>query len=151
MALTGVAFTDNLPAGLVVATPNGLGGTCTGTVTATAGSGSISLTGGTVAAASSCTVIANVTGAAVGTYNNTSGAVTSTNGGTGNTASATLQIAVADLTITKTHTGTFHRGQTGAQYFRERPRADHSNVDLATDHRAGEPVEPHGARMGELL
>jgi hypothetical protein len=42
--------------------------------------------------------------------------VSSTNGGTGNTASASLTIAVADLTITKTHTGTFTRGQTGANW-----------------------------------
>jgi len=34
---------------------------------------------------------------------------------------------------------------------RERPRADHPIVDLARDHRAGEPVEPNVARMGELL
>src|ERR1700692_1169096 len=34
---------------------------------------------------------------------------------------------------------------------RERPRADDPIVDLARDHRAGEPVEPHVARMGELL
>src|SRR5262249_44965887 len=116
VAETGVAFTDTLPSGLVVATPNGLGGTCTGTVTATAGSNSISLSGGTVAASSSCTVIVNVTGTTPGTYNNTSGAVSSTNGGTGNTASASLTIAVADLTITKTHVGVLKRGQIGAIY-----------------------------------
>ncbi len=116
VAETGVAFTDTLPAGIVVATPNGLTNTCGGTATATAGSGSISLTGGTVAAASTCTVSVNVTGSATGTYNNTSGAVSSTNGGTGNTASATLTIATADMTITKTHTGTFNRGQTGANW-----------------------------------
>src|SRR5262249_58027863 len=45
-SLTGVAFTDTLPAGLVVATPNGLMGTCDSrTITATAGSGRILLTG----------------------------------------------------------------------------------------------------------
>src|SRR5262249_49316661 len=42
-ALTGVAVTDTLPAGMVVSTPNGLTGACGGTVTATAGSGSVSL------------------------------------------------------------------------------------------------------------
>jgi len=112
----GVAFTDTLPANLVVATPNGAVNNCGGTLTAVAGSGSISLTGGTVAVASSCTVSVNVTSAVPGTYNNTSGAVSSTNGGTGNTASATLKVANASLTITKKHSGNFPRGSTGNNY-----------------------------------
>lgn len=93
VAENGVAVTDNLPANLVVATPNGLTNTCGGTATATAGSGSVSLTGGTVAASSSCTVGVNVTSSVTGTYLNTTGAVTSTNGGTGGSASATLFVA----------------------------------------------------------
>jgi uncharacterized repeat protein (TIGR01451 family) len=53
--LTGIAFTDTLPGGLVVFTPNGLGGSCSG-VTATAGSTSISMTGGVVGAGLTCTI-----------------------------------------------------------------------------------------------
>ena len=49
-SLSGVGFSDTLPAGLVVATPNGSTGSCGGgTITATAGSGSISLSGATLA------------------------------------------------------------------------------------------------------
>jgi hypothetical protein len=116
VAEAGVAVADNLPAGLVVATPNNLNNTCGGTATATAGSGSISLTGGSVATSSSCTLSVDVTASAPATYTNTTGAVSSTNGGTGNTASASLKVANAVLSITKTHADPFSRGQTGATY-----------------------------------
>jgi uncharacterized repeat protein (TIGR01451 family) len=119
VAETGVAFTDTLPANVVVATPNGLSGSCGGTVTATAGSNSISLTGGTVppgSSGNSCTITVNVTSSVVGNYTNTTGAVSSTNGGTGNTASANLTVAHASLAITKTHSGSFPRGSTGNNY-----------------------------------
>ena len=89
-ALTGVAFTDTLPAGLVVSTPNGFTGTCGGNITATAGSNSVSLTGATLAAGAGCVFSVNVTGIATGTQNNTTSAVSSTNGGTGLTASASV-------------------------------------------------------------
>jgi uncharacterized repeat protein (TIGR01451 family) len=100
VAETGVAFTDTLPTGLVVSTPNGLSNTCGGTATAVAGSTSISLTGGSIAVNTNCTLVVNVTGTASGQYTNTSGAVSSTNGGTGNTASANLTVA-SPPTITK--------------------------------------------------
>ena len=58
----------------------------------------------------------NVTASSAGSFVNTTGAVSSTNGGTGNTATATLTVQPADLTITKVHNGTFSRGQTGATY-----------------------------------
>jgi mucin-19 len=99
VALSGVAFTDNLPAGLVVATPNGLSNTCNGTVTATAGSGSITLSAGTIAASGSCTVVVNVQGTTAGVKNN-SVQVTSTEGGTGNTSNASITV-VGPPTITK--------------------------------------------------
>ena len=92
--LSGVAFSDTLPAGLVVGTPNGLSNTCGGTVTATAGSGSVALSGGSIPASQSCTVQVNVRGTTAGVKNNTSGAVTSTEGGTGNTASASVIVAL---------------------------------------------------------
>ena len=92
-ALTGVAFTDTLPSGLVVSTPNGLTDSCGGTANAGAGGATISLTGASVAASATCTVVVNVTGDSAGTFTNTSGAVSSANGGTGNTATAVLTVA----------------------------------------------------------
>ncbi|MGA9627694.1 MAG: hypothetical protein WBL65_26845 [Bryobacteraceae bacterium] len=92
-SLTGVGFTDTLPAGLVVSTPNGLAGSCGGgTITATAASGSVSLTGATLAASSSCNFSVNVTGTTAGTQNNTTGAVSSNESGAGGVASASLVV-----------------------------------------------------------
>src|SRR5262249_53472465 len=97
LALTGVAFNDPFPAGLVVATPNGLSGSCGGgSITATAGSGSVSLAGATLAANTSCTFSVNVTGTTTGRLTNITGPVTSTNGGTGNTASASVTVSAGD-------------------------------------------------------
>ncbi len=116
VSLTGIAFTDTLPANLVVATPSGASGDCNGgTLTAVAGSNTISLSGGTIPANGSCTVSANVTSAVSGVYNNTTN-VTSDNAGAGNTASATLAVAPPNLSITKTHSSDFHRRQIGATY-----------------------------------
>ncbi|HVG91825.1 MAG TPA: hypothetical protein VNB54_10090, partial [Alphaproteobacteria bacterium] len=99
VTLNGLAFTDNLPAGLVIATPNGLSNTCGGTATATAGSGGLSLSGGTLAASASCVVSVNVTGTIAGDKNN-SVVVSSTEGGTSATASASITV-VAPPTIAK--------------------------------------------------
>jgi uncharacterized repeat protein (TIGR01451 family) len=116
-SLMGVGFTDALPAGLVVSSPNGLTGTCGGgTITATAGSGSVSLAGATLAASASCSFAVNVTGIAGGAQNNVTGAITSVEGGTGATASASIAVLTADLTITNSNTGDFKQGQTGATY-----------------------------------
>jgi uncharacterized repeat protein (TIGR01451 family) len=115
VALTGVAFTDTLPGGLVVATPNGLTGSCGGgTITATAGSSSVSLSGATIAAGASCTFSVNVTAVATGNQTNTTSAVTSSNGGTGNAATASINVLAPDLQITKSHDGAFTRGGTGS-------------------------------------
>jgi uncharacterized repeat protein (TIGR01451 family) len=94
-AKTGIGFTDTLPSGLVVATPNGLTNTCGGTVTATAGSSSISLTGVALSPATSCTFAVNVVGTAVGVQNNTTSAITATGGPIGSAATAIITVTSA--------------------------------------------------------
>jgi uncharacterized repeat protein (TIGR01451 family) len=93
VALTAVALEDTLPAGLAVASPNGLSGSCgAGSITADPGSQSVSLTGGTIAAGSSCSFSVNVTASAAGEVSDTTGTVASANGGSGNTATASLTV-----------------------------------------------------------
>jgi uncharacterized repeat protein (TIGR01451 family) len=90
--LTGMQFTDILPAGLLIAAPNGLSGTCGGgTITAASGSSGISLSSASLAAGESCTFSVNVTGTASG-FKTNSVTVSSTNGGTGNTATASILV-----------------------------------------------------------
>lgn len=83
-------FTDNLPAGMSLATPPNASTTCTGgTLTAVAGTQVISYTGGSLAAGANCTVQADVVVSSNGQYLNTTGALTSDAGDSG-TAQATL-------------------------------------------------------------
>jgi len=92
VAATGLDFTDNLPAGVTVASPSNASTTCTGgTLTATPGTGVISSTGGTVAAGLSCTVSVDVTSTTAGTYDNVTGNLTSASGNSG-TAADTLAV-----------------------------------------------------------
>lgn len=96
VALNNVAFTDplpSIPSQMVVASPpaldNGCGGTMTG---ATASSTSIAASGITLAANTSCTIAVNVTAVTAGNYLNTTSAPTSSTGGTGLPATATLAV-----------------------------------------------------------
>ena len=99
--LSGVGFSDTLPAGLVVATPPGLSGSCAmGIVTATAGSGSVSMAGALVSSGQ-CGFSVNVVGISVGIQDNTTSAVTSDQGN-GNTASATVDVFAVGPPLTGT-------------------------------------------------
>lgn len=90
-ALPGVYFTDNLPAGMIVATPNGLSTTCPGAPTMVAGGSAISVTGLAFPAAGSCSITVNVTAVSTGLAIN-SVSIGDVDAGTGNTATATALV-----------------------------------------------------------
>ena len=70
--ISGAAFTDTYPAGLVNTAAASGATTCAGgTVTAANGGGSVALSGATIPGGGSCTVTVNVTSAAAGSYANT--------------------------------------------------------------------------------
>src|SRR6202044_587668 len=78
---TSVAFTDAFPSGLVVAATPALSNTCGGTVTgATAGSSSVTLSGGQIGILSNCTITVAVTSASGGKYANTTGNLSTATG-----------------------------------------------------------------------
>src|SRR5436190_8464156 len=98
---TAIAFTDNLPSGLVVATPNGLSGSCAGgTITAVSGSSTVSLSGATFTNVSNaCTFSVNVTAITAAGLVNNSVQVTSAEE-TGNTANASITLNQGSSTTT---------------------------------------------------
>lgn len=98
-SLNGIAVSDTLPAGLLFASPPNAVTTCTGASLNLTGS-TISISGGTLAAGQGCSVTANVTSASNAVYTNTTGTVSSSNGGAGTTASATITFSPKP-TITK--------------------------------------------------
>lgn len=93
VAMTGVAFTDILTGGIGVAA--GATSTCGGTLTTT--TTSIALTGATIAQNGQCQFSVPLINAPVGTFVNTTGAVSSANAGTGASASATLSVLTPPL------------------------------------------------------
>ncbi len=89
--ITQLAFSNTLPAGLVVASAAQTTSNCGGTFSATAGSSVIQLAGGSIGGNSSCSMTVNVTAAAAGLYQNTTSDLTSSAGNSGS--------ANADLTV----------------------------------------------------
>jgi uncharacterized repeat protein (TIGR01451 family) len=94
---TGLQVSLNLPANVVIADPANASASCTGGVlTAVAGTSLFDYSGGSVAAGAVCTLQADVVGATEGTYDITSGDLTSSIGNSG-PASATLQVSLQQL------------------------------------------------------
>lgn len=94
-----ISFTDELPSGLKIASPNGVTGiSCSsgysigGTVTAVAGSDTISLAGLALGANSNCSFSVNVTGTALGLQSNS--VMASAASGVSNTPTASASITV---------------------------------------------------------
>ncbi|WP_168195498.1 Ig-like domain repeat protein [Bradyrhizobium sp. NAS80.1] len=102
LPISGLTFTDILPAGLVVATPSGLSNTCGGSIIAAAGSGSLSLSGGTVAANTACVVSINVTATTLGVKSNVISSASSGNAPASGSVSASITVNAAGTSTTLT-------------------------------------------------
>jgi uncharacterized repeat protein (TIGR01451 family) len=89
--LTGVGFSDTLPAGLTV--PDSSVPVCGGTLTTTNATGVISLAGATVAGSGQCQFSVTVTGTTGGTKNNLTGPLNTNETGPGGTASASINVS----------------------------------------------------------
>ena len=121
VAATGLAFTDNLPPDVAVATPANGSTTCTGgALTAAAGTSVITYSGGMVAAGASCTITVDVTSATAGMHVNTVESLTSSLGASG-PATATLTVNIAGLTITFPRAGDKIAGNAVAVAFFQAP------------------------------
>jgi uncharacterized repeat protein (TIGR01451 family) len=113
--LSGIGFHDALPAGLVVSTPNGFTGDCGGgSVTATAGSGSVTLAGASLGPGASCTFAVNVTGITQGVKQDSTGPVASLEGGPGDPAIASLGVGVPPPAPTPPASTTVDRNGSGS-------------------------------------
>ena len=102
-------FTDTLPAGVTIASTPGIGGSCPGTKSATAGGSTVTYAHGAVIPAIGCTVVVNVVSSVAGTYTNliTPGALQTVAGSNALAATATLVVRpVVPPTLGKSFTPT---------------------------------------------
>lgn len=123
--VTGVAFTDNYPSGVVNTASAGGTTTCGGTVTAANSGSLLALSGGTIPANGSCTVTVNVTSATACTapcYVNSTGTVTN--------SGSPIPAASATLTVNVAVYGGFNACDSAAA-----PNATCTNTTTATDSR----------------
>jgi uncharacterized repeat protein (TIGR01451 family) len=148
--LTGVGFTDTLPKGVVVDNPNGESGTCgsNGVVTATTATSTISLTGGSLKASANCVVSVNVSSTTPGVYSNSTGAVTSNEGGASATGDTEQLTIAGNPTMTATapkNNAVFKFGQKVAAKFSCAEALNGPGiVDCSASDNNGDTIEPGG-------
>jgi uncharacterized repeat protein (TIGR01451 family) len=90
--INGTGFTDAYPAGLVNNAATPASNTCGGTVTMANGGSSLALSGGNIPASGSCSIVVPVRSATAGSYENSTGNITSANALQGMPATATLTV-----------------------------------------------------------
>jgi len=96
-ALDGISFLDNLPLGLVISLADGQAQDCGGgTISALPGTGTISLSGATLAGGASCQFAVVVTGIALGVQFNSTSTISSNETAAGAAASASITVQFAD-------------------------------------------------------
>lgn len=95
-AILGADLIDTLPAGLTVANPPDLGGSCPGAVSAIAGSDTVTYPSGASIPPGGCTISVNLVADAVKTYTNTIavGALTTDAGSNSQAATAVLSVMI---------------------------------------------------------
>jgi len=91
-----LSFTDPLPTGLVLADPVNSSSTCSGSISAAPGSGTIDFSGGNVAVGASCTLSVDVRALIDGVLNNVTGVLSSSSGSSA-PASANLTVTPAPV------------------------------------------------------
>jgi uncharacterized repeat protein (TIGR01451 family) len=149
-SLSGVSFTDALPNGVVVDNPSGENGTCgvSGVVTATTGTGTISLTAGSLKASASCVVSVNVTSPTPGLYANATGVVNSTEGGSSATGDTETLTVAGEPTITVSapkNNAVFKFGQKVAARFSCADAANGPGItDCSATDNNGSTIAPGG-------
>lgn len=92
---SGLGYTLTLPSGLVVGSGS-TANTCSGTLTATAGSGSIALSSGSVGSAANCLVTVPVVAASNGTYTISAASISGLSGLTNNVGTSSITVTDDD-------------------------------------------------------
>ena len=149
-SLSSVAFTDTLPGGLTIDDPSGESGTCgsAGVITTAPGSKTISLAGGSLKAAASCTISVAVTDAATETVQNNTGPVSSSAGASaaGDTETLTV-LAAPTVTVTRpVNNAKFTFGQVvRANYACSQPGDAQGLQDCSAEDDLGNAIATGGA------